>query len=499
VPVLTKQQFLYYSKAGKRKLSGETTVIYSDYQLKKVFPKKYFGTEISATAEEAYKKDSSFWQTVRTEPLTEKEILFIHYSDSLYRATHTRLYLDSIDALTNKITWKKITFIGQRFYNRSKERTWNLPPLITIYQPLAFGGSRINPFLYFAKTYPSKKNISLFTNLSYGIRNKDINGSVRLTRMYNPFNRGIYTISAGRDFSFIFQGDAWINMLKRNNYYLHDYASIGHWLELLNGLVLYNEIEIAARRSVSGYKTNPLVDSLLDNVFINNQAVAFQPYNAFYNTIRLQYTPKQRFIREPKEKIIMGSKWPTFYTTWRKGLPGILQSKINFDYLEFGIEQQISVGLAGISRYNIKTGSFISMKDLRLVDYKFQRRGDPLLYMNPDEAFQALDSSFAVFKRFYQAHFVHEFNGMLLNKIPLLKKLQLREVAGAGFLIAPERHLRYAESFGGVERIFKWPFNPLTKFKLGVYVVASVANKVANPVQFKIGFTSWDKQRNKWY
>jgi hypothetical protein len=263
--------------------------------------------------------------------------------------------------------------------------------------------------------------------------------------------------------------------------------------------VLYNEIEIAARRSVSGYKTNPLVDSLLDNVFINNQAVAFQPYNAFYNTIRLQYTPKQRFIREPKEKIIMGSKWPTFYTTWRKGLPGILQSKINFDYLEFGIEQQISVGLAGISRYNIKTGSFISMKDLRLVDYKFQRRGDPLLYMNPDEAFQALDSSFAVFKRFYQAHFVHEFNGMLLNKIPLLKKLQLREVAGAGFLIAPERHLRYAESFGGVERIFKWPFNPLTKFKLGVYVVASVANKVANPVQFKIGFTSWDKQRNKWY
>jgi hypothetical protein len=49
-----------------------------------------------------------------------------------------------------------------------------------------------------------------------------------------------------------------------------------------------------------------------------------------------------------------------------------------------------------------------------------------------------------------------------------------------------------------VERVFKWPFNPLTKFKLGVYVVASAANQFKNPVQFKVGFTTWDKKRNKW-
>jgi hypothetical protein len=317
--------------------------------------------------------------------------------------------------------------------------------------------------------------------------------------MYNPFNRGFYTLSAGREFSFIFQGDAWINMIKRNNYFLHNYLRAGHGLELANGLFLYNELEFAERRSVSRYKTNPLIDTLLNDVFTNNQAVAFDAYNAFYNTIRLQYTPAQRFLREPKEKIILGSKWPTFYTSWKKGVPKLLQSKINFDYLEFGMEQEISFGLAGISRYNVKTGSFIRMKDLRLVDYKFQRRGDPLLYMNPDDAFQALDSSFAVFKRFYQAHYVHEFNGVLINKIPLLKKLQLREVAGAGFLIAPERNLRYVESFAGIERAFKWPFNPLTKFKLGVYVVGSVANKFSNPIQFKIGITAWDKQRNRWY
>ncbi len=70
-------------------------------------------------------------------------------------------------------------------------------------------------------------------------------------------------------------------------------------------------------------------------------------------------------------------------------------------------------------------------------------------------AFQSLDSTFPVFYRFYEGYFVHDFNGAIINKIPLLKKLQLREVAGAGFLIATERDLRYAETFAGIERILK--------------------------------------------
>jgi hypothetical protein len=264
-------------------------------------------------------------------------------------------------------------------------------------------------------------------------------------------------------------------------------------------LFLFSDVEMAFRRSVSGYKTNSQVDSLLGDVLENNQAISFEPYNAFYGKIRLQYTPGQRFIREPKEKIILGSKWPTFYGSIRKGIPGIMESKVDFDYFELGIEQQLKVGLAGISNYHFTTGTFLSRKDLRLVDYKYQRRGDPLFFLNPDDAFQALDSSFPVFKRFYQAHYIHQLNGALLNKFPLLKKLQLREVMGAGFLIAPERNLRYAEAFAGIERIFKWPFNPETKFKLGVYVVGSAANTFRNPVQFKVGITSWDRRRKRWF
>jgi hypothetical protein len=72
-------------------------------------------------------------------------------------------------------------------------------------------------------------------------------------------------------------------------------------VELLNGLFLYSDAELAFRRSVSGYKTGNLIDSLFGDVLDNNQATPFQSYNALYGKLRLQYTPRQRYIREPKK------------------------------------------------------------------------------------------------------------------------------------------------------------------------------------------------------
>jgi hypothetical protein len=496
--MITRQQFNYYSKSSRQKLSGQTLVVYTDYEFNKQFGRNYFGVEVSRTSQSAYEKDSSFWKTVRVEPLTDKEVRYVRYRDSLYQATHTQAYLDSIDKVNNRITWKKLAFIGQTFYSREKERTWVLPAAISVYEPFQFGGARIHPSIFYYKKFPSRKDVTVLADISYGLRNRDFNGGLRLTRLYNPFTRGFFVFELQRDFDHVYEGDAWINQIQRSSYFLNNFFSAEHGIEVTNGLFLRTEADYALRRSVVGYKTNPRADSLFGDFLDNNTPVGFEPYNAFYGKLTLEYTPHQRYIREPKEKVILGSKWPTAFVTWRKGIPNFLASATDFDYVEFGLKQKINVGILGNLRYELKTGSFVSKKDLRLLDYSFQRRGDPLFFMNPDRSFQALDSTFPLFKRFYQGHAVHEFNGALLNKIPLFKKLELREVAGGGFLYAPERNLKYFELFAGVERVFKWPFNPLTKFKLGVYVVTSVANQYSNPIQFKVGLTTWDKRRNRW-
>jgi hypothetical protein len=57
----------------------------------------------------------------------------------------------------------------------------------------------------------------------------------------------------------------------------------------------------------------------------------------------------------------------------------------------------------------------------------------------------------------------------------------------------------FALVFTSIARVFKIPFNNLGKFKLGVYVVGSAANQLRNPVQFKIGITTWDRRKGKWF
>ncbi|HEY9361633.1 MAG TPA: DUF5686 and carboxypeptidase regulatory-like domain-containing protein, partial [Chitinophagaceae bacterium] len=259
--MITTQQFNYFSKTGKKKLSGYTTVSYKDFELNKIFDKKYFGAELSATAQSAYERDTVFWQTIRTQPLTEKEVRFIRYKDSIYTATHAKNYLDSMDRVINKITLKKVFLSGLTLHDHEKERSWYIQPLTAFYQPFQFGGSRISLSFMYNKTYKSRKSISLWNNLSYGINNQDVNGNIRFTKLYNPFNRGYYHIALERNFQYIFRGDAWINMLKRNNIYLNNGISLGYSYEIKNGLFLFADFYFAFRRSVGDYKTNSQVDS----------------------------------------------------------------------------------------------------------------------------------------------------------------------------------------------------------------------------------------------
>lgn len=494
--MITRQQFNYYIKTKKGRLYGETVVAYSGYELNKNFKRGHFGTEVSSTSQEAYEQDSTFWKSVRTEPLSRHQELYARYQDSVYRYMRSEAYLDSIDRVLNKITWKKMLIFGQVFNDHKKERMWILPPITSIIQPVSFGGARLKLAGAYRKTFPSRKKLAVEADISYGFRNHDVNGAISVKRLYNPFNQGQFGISAGRNFEFIYPGDAWVNVLKRSNIYLNNSVEINHGLDIFNGLRLLNKFEVAFRRSVSDYKVGNNADSIFG--ISNDPPVEFDPYNATYNEIKLYFTPKLRYIREPKEKIYLGSKWPTFYVAWKKGVPQLFKSKIDFDYLEFGVEQHINLGVAGQTAYIVKTGDFTNTKNLRIIDFKFMRQGDPLFFQNPNKSFQALDSTFPVFDRFWQGNLVHEFNGFLINRIPFFKKLKLQEVAGGGFLITKERSLRYLEFFTGIERVFKWPFNPLARVKLGIYVVGSVANKFNNPVQFKIGLTTWDRFRNAW-
>lgn len=491
--LIDSQRFNYSIRSGSFKSKGETKVIYSNIVTNPIFPKNHFGLELSKVEQDAYEKDTAFWAQKRQVPLTLIERTFINKLDSIKRAHSSDEYLDSLEKLANKITLKSLFLEGQEYQNRRKGLNMQFQPLMFIWQPWWPGGSRITLFNRIVKTFENKKEINFNENISYGLNNNDLRGTVAFSTLYNPYKRKVIYASVGRDFGFVNPFAAYIDLFRRDNFYQHDHVSIYHRQEIVNGLFFRIRSEFSDRKDISYFKFSSTGDSL----FTNNTPLKFQSHRAIFADFTLSYTPFQRYLSEPKQKIILGSTWPTFVIDYRRAVPGIFNSTIDYQYLEYRIEHDFPWGLFGKSELRATSGAFLSHKNINVIDYRYQRRGDVSIFTPPMYAFQMLDSTFKTFKRYYEAHYRHHFYGSLLNKIPLVKKLNLYESAGMSMLYAPERrNMMYYEMYFGIDKLVKiWR----ERFKIGIFYCVGYSNLFDAPrTAFKINFEFYNRSSNSW-
>ena len=487
--LIDSQRFNYLIRNGSFKSKGETKVIYSNIVPNPTFPKNHFGLELSKVEQDAYEKDTAFWAQKRQVPLTLIERTFINKLDSIKRAHSSDVYLDSLEKIANK----SIVLEGQEYQNRRKGLNLQFQPLMFIWQPWWPGGSRITLFNRIVKTFENKKEINFNENLSYGLNNKDLRGTIAFSTLYNPYKRKVIYASVGRDFGFVNPFAAYIDLFRRDNFYQHDHVSVYHRQEIVNGLFFRVRGEFSDRKDISYFKFSSTGDSL----FENNTPLKFNAHRSLFADITLSYTPFQRYLSEPKQKIILGSTWPTFVIDYRRAVPGIFNSTIDYQYLEYRIEHDFPWGLFGKSELRATSGAFLSHKNINVIDYRYQRRGDASIFTPPMYAFQMLDSTFKTFKRYYEVHYRHHFYGSLLNKIPLVKKLNLYESVGMSMLYAPERrNMMYYEMYFGIDKLVKiWR----DRFKIGIFYCVGYSNLFDAPrTAFKINFEFYDRSSNSW-
>ncbi|MFM1763746.1 MAG: hypothetical protein RLZZ512_1536 [Bacteroidota bacterium] len=491
--LIDSQRFNYSTKYGKSLNKATTLVDYKSITVVPNFPKNHFGMEVSKTTQEAYERDSTYWQQQRTQPLSNQETKFINTADSIKRVVTSDKYLDSVEAQINKVTLKSLVLEGQGYRDRKKGITLRFQPLWNLYQPWWPGGGRLSLWNSFDKTFENKKTFEFNENLSYGINNKDVRGTVYMSHMYNPYKRALIFASVGRDFGMVNMNAAYIDLFRRDNFYQNKHINVYHRQELINGLFLQVQGELSDRKDMSTY----VFDEFGDSLFENNRPLKFIDHRAFFASFNLSYTPFQRYMSEPKQKVILGSAWPTFSINYKQAVPGVFKSNIDYQYLEYRIDHSFPWGLLGTSDLRAVSGSFLSSRNVNVVDYRYQRRADPVIFTPPMFAFQQLDSTFTTFKRFYEVHYQHSFNGSLVNKIPFLKKLSLYEKAGVNMLYAPERrNLFFYEGYVGIDKLVRlWR----DRYKIGIYYTAGYANLFEKPrYGFKINFEYYDRLNNKW-
>lgn len=489
---MKSQEFSYTKKAENGKRTGKTLVLYTDYETNLELPPKFFGNELSAAFDSAYERDAGWWEKQRKDSLTRNEQVYTHYRDSINLVLTSKSYLDSIDKVYNRITFLKVVWNGQGHINRAKKLRLDFAPLFSTFQPAQIGGVRLSYFVGIFKKFNNRQSINTWTNVSYGFKNNDIKGGVFVSHLYNPIRRSRYNFSFSRDFMMINPFDAYINMFRRSNYYDQKRVQVGHVFEVINGLYFSSNVSFSDRHDITGYKFWSLSDSIFRT---NNQPVEFNPHKALVISLSLSYTPKQLYIREPREKIILGSKYPTFFVVYNQGVQGLLGSIVNFSYLQSSISQTINYGRIGIARYNISTGKFFNRKFLPIVDYKYQRGGDPYLLTSPLGTFQLLPKTFPTFSWYLETHYWHSFNGFLTSGVPLFKKYNISASAGSSMLWAFENNMRHIEICYGLNKVFKFFRSTL---KAGIYFSNGYNNSGGYYQGLKFSLESYNVRDNSW-
>lgn len=137
-----------------------------------------------------------------------------------------------------------------------------------------------------------------------------------------------------------------------------------------------------------------------------------------------RWTPGQKFLSGNFARIPVTFSRPQFELNMTFGVKGILGSQFNYQKFDATISQRLPCGALGYNLYRIAAGKVFGRSPYPLM---FMHIGNES-YIYNKLAFNFMNEFQYVSDEFASVSVEHHFEGLLLNQIPLIKKLKWREV-----------------------------------------------------------------------
>jgi hypothetical protein len=182
----------------------------------------------------------------------------------------------------------------------------------------------------------------------------------------------------------------------------------------------------------------------------------FEQHQASVFTGVLVWQPGGKYIELPDQKIGIGSKAPTFTLTYKKGIPNLLGSDVDYAKWSLNVSDNLPLGLGGTFQYRATMGGFVNANKLYTPDLQHYFGNQAYFSIEHLKGYQLLPYyQFSNQASFYSTVFAeYHLNGLLTNKIPGFRKLNWFLVGGVSYLHV-NNMVDYTESIIGIENIFK--------------------------------------------
>ncbi|HSK12668.1 MAG TPA: DUF5686 family protein, partial [Phnomibacter sp.] len=430
-------------------LFADFAAVHSEYEMASLPIASWKNKIVKVIDTSANKKTLEYWDSLRPIPLSMEERADYVKKDSLEKKFKDPKYLDSIDRISNKLRPLSLIIGEQSFINRAKRSRWTIPGILNSVQ--------YNTVEQWAFAFePTFRRNTDTGSYSFAPRLRYNTG---LKRAYADF---VYTRRMGRDYKkrwdvtagagrYLFQinpdepipplNNTIGTLLYTRNFmklYEKSYGRLAARKVLGDGFTLTMRASFEERRPLSNTDTSYRWRTLKGRTFTSNYPEElpegnFKKHQAFITGFTLRYQPGIRYIQYPDRLVSAGSDAPVFTFTLTKAFSGIFGSDEDFGKWRFTMTDEFNLKLGGLVKYNLGAGGFISNEKLQLPDWQHFMGNQTIVASPYIRSFQlapyyANSTSDGLFAN---GHIEWHLNGLITNKIPIMRRANIGLVTGS--------------------------------------------------------------------
>lgn len=462
---------------------------YSNYSLEEIPEKefKFLGKE--RLLADAMMKDNKYWNSVRPEPLTEKESTM---DDFLKKMESTKGF-------------KFVLFVAKAFIenfvetstDREKPSKVDIGPINTIFSQNFVDGFRLrmsaqttanlNPHL-FAKGY-----------VAYGFKDHKWKGMGELTYSFNkkaylPREFPVNNLTVTYQYDDASPSDIFMPTDKDNVFTSFRWTKVNHMnyvqkLRVLyereweNGLRLTAQVKKESNEATAALFYQPLDGTGTPSPDKNLHINKFEMADVM---IGLRFQPGATYINTKQRRIATNNDSPIFELNHTIGLKNVLGNDYTYNYTEAKVYKRLYLSSWGKIDTYVKGGIQWNKVPFPLLIMPAAN----LSYIKERETFSLIDNMEFMNDRFVSIMSGWDMNGKILNRIPLIRKLKWREYIGFNMLWgtltdknnpflaknAGDSHLFYFPGEFRKDGTFKYQSRVMDKNKPYFEVVAGIHN-----------------------
>jgi len=423
---------------------------YSDFKFNKQPPDSIFSQPVNVLMLKDLNKNDEYWDENRDVPLTRNESGIYEMVDTVINIPIFKTYVDAIYMLTSGYLK-----MGMFEFATYKSLSYNTTEGIRI----RLGGRTSNKF---------STRLMLKGYLAYGFQDQQIKGGGGFLYMIakNPYRK------IGADFKYdleqlgqnstTFTDDNFITSILRRS--PNDKQS------LVEGYNIYYDHEwfngFSTKLSFDQRKMYPVGD-LTFQIWDGDQYSIVDAIRTSEIGVQVRFAYHEKYLMGEFERINLGTTYPVLELNLTYGVPRLFSAGDEYFRVKFRIKHWFNVFNIGWSRYAFEVGKLWGTVPYPLLE--IASGNQTLIY--DQYAYNLMNYYEFINDEYLSLFYIHHFDGLLFNHIPLLRKLKWREVIHAKGIIGniSDKNAYYSifppysyslsrpyfEVGAGVENIFK--------------------------------------------